>query len=93
MSEKSKIKNFFSHIDNDMAIEVVILEDNKYKIGNTLKFPNLDFFADIMSSEMKKGDFVISGGDDREFYISNGDLEYTFQVRIFEFDDSIDLEV
>ena len=94
-SLKLEIKNMFSHINSDTAIEVVILEDNKYKVGDTLKFENLDVFADTLLPQFKKGNFTVTGGDDKEFYITSKDyvLDFTFQVFISEFDEEIDLGV
>jgi hypothetical protein len=94
-SLKSEIKNIFSHINSDTAIEAVIIEDNKYKVGDTLNFKNLDTFSDALLPQFKEGNFKITGGGDREFYIAseNCNLDFTFQIYTFEYDKEIDLGV
>jgi hypothetical protein len=55
-------------------ISVTILEDNKYVIENGI------FEKQTFLRELAKQDFCFCGGNDREFYISINDNEYTIQV-------------
>jgi hypothetical protein len=96
MSLKKDIINCFENIEsNHTPIEVVILENNKFKFGETLQFSSLNDFADSLLADFEKGKYHFSGGSDREFYITNDkEDDFTFQVSEFEFHtDSIDLEV
>jgi len=92
-SLKNTVINLFSHIESDHAVEVLILEDNKYQVGEKLVFQNMGDFCDRLTDLAISSNLVFDGGNDMEFYLSSngGKGSYTFQVSPFEYDKDIDL--
>jgi len=85
MSLNTDIINTIDIEQYHTAIEVVVLEDNKFQVGEKRVYQSLSSFIDCLMDSFTAKGFYFNGGNDREIYIANDEREYTFQISPFEF--------
>jgi hypothetical protein len=66
------------------TIQVTILEDNKYHIGD------FTILQDNLIDDLKSKNVSYQGFSEREFYIVKENIEFTLQVSDFELDRTLD---
>jgi len=94
--ERSRIKEALDYICGNLGttIEVILLENNKYKIGDIKIFNKFQFQDYILELSNKNGSIKsVNGYNSREFYIiMKNDTEYTIQVSDMEISKKLDFE-